>query len=146
MATREETKRMIEVMQAYVDGKEIEAASIGGNDWSEPYETPKWNFREMKYRIADPYAELKAAAKDLMKQIRVKDNNTGWCRWWDAPTYPWAFCAPPENYEIRDKPKTRKVKLLAGFTGTKLEWASSGAFHPSWKRVPKEDKEVEIEE
>lgn len=82
------------------------------------------------YRIlkeADPYAELKAAAKDPTKQIRRIGH-----KWCDSGE--WFFSDGPENYEIRNKPK--KIKFLA--------W-----FHPSdgalfWR--PEEVKEVEVED
>ena len=46
----------------------------------------------------DPYAELREAAKDPTKQIRLIGGN-----WRDNNQ--WNFSCPVENYEIRDKPK-----------------------------------------
>lgn len=89
----------------------------------------------------DPYAELKKAAADPTKQIRCcKD------KWVDSPTN-WGFTFGPDCYEIRDKPKTKKVKLLAWFGDGQLILGQNGiATLPHWKRVPSEDKEVEVEE
>ena len=53
-------------------------------------------------RPADPYAALKAAAKDPTKQIRVWEGNI-WCGWRNNDRF-WAFDCPLEDYEIRDKP------------------------------------------
>jgi hypothetical protein len=57
---------------------------------------------------ADPYAELKAADKDPTKEIRCICCGSG--EWYssDSP-YPWKWSFPPEAYEIRDKPNSKKV-------------------------------------
>jgi ribosome recycling factor len=48
---REETKELIKVMQAYVDGEKIEIQSGGTNsDWKECAH-PNWNFAIARYRI-----------------------------------------------------------------------------------------------
>ena len=47
------------------------------------------------------------------------------------------------------KPKTRKVKLLGWYNtdARRLEWLASGVTpYIAYKRVPSEDKEIEIEE
>jgi hypothetical protein len=54
---------------------------------------------------ADPYAELKAAARDPTKQVRLRGSEI----WVEGDFY--VFDEPPENYEIRNKPQ--KIKLLA---------------------------------
>ena len=46
---REETKKAIEVMQAYADGAEIEVCG-GMNEWT-PAITPTWKWLGKKYRI-----------------------------------------------------------------------------------------------
>lgn len=51
---KEQTIETIKVMQAYVDGKEIECdGGSCGEDWFlfSAYEEPAWNFPECKYRI-----------------------------------------------------------------------------------------------
>jgi len=101
---------------------------------------------------ADPYAELKAAAKDPTKQIRHlgynSDGEQAWSDWVShKDTSIWSWKLPINNYEIRDKPKTKKVKLLAWITdsGTFFR-AIDGTYVSSvWKRVPSEDKEIEVE-
>ncbi len=108
MATREETKRMIEVMQAYVDGKEIELSKCSVN------ENPYWNWDNSPntYVVVDPYAELKAAAKDPTKEVRCIAPTCGNSSWQHTSEWTWNYL--PDQYEIRDKPKPmKKVKLLA---------------------------------
>ena len=87
----------------------------------------------------DPYRELKAASEDPTKQIRCKSVGH-----WAETNSSWAH--PPEEYEIRDKPKaTKKVKLLAWLTSLGLAWMLEDCkVHASWIRVPSEDKEVEV--
>lgn len=48
----ERTKRMIEVMQAYVDGEEIEFKSNSIGVWKKT-KNPGWYWNEWNYRIAD---------------------------------------------------------------------------------------------
>ena len=45
------TKEMIEVMQAYVDGKEIEFKPIGGDIDVWITDVPMWNWNSCKYRV-----------------------------------------------------------------------------------------------
>ena len=50
----EETKKAIEVMQAYVDGKEIQDKSIGDYayaDWLTLQTEPTWDFSSVEYRV-----------------------------------------------------------------------------------------------
>jgi hypothetical protein len=47
---KEATKRMIEVMQAYMEGKPIEASYDGGS--FRQLDQPSWNWMMSKYRIA----------------------------------------------------------------------------------------------
>ena len=48
--TREETKKAIELMQAYVDGAEIENKYIETNRWIKCL-YPSWNWDQVDYRI-----------------------------------------------------------------------------------------------
>lgn len=104
-------------------------------------------YRIIKEAEADPYAELKAAVKDPTKEVRClhEDSNKEWLC--NRPEY-FAWSHPPEYYEIRDKPK--KIKLLAyyhPFQG-ELTWrheSSDVLRHAHWKRIPSEDKEIEVE-
>lgn len=52
--TKEETKKCIEVMQAYVDGKEVEYEVPGDNDGVfVNTECPNWCWEECNYRIKE---------------------------------------------------------------------------------------------
>jgi len=91
-----------ELIKAWADGAEIECLATSGT-WTY-VSNPAWH-KDISYRIKDPYAALKAAAKDPTKQIRVVDEE------WPVDGEPtWSWCYPPEDYEIRDKPKA-KVKM-----------------------------------
>ena len=48
---REETKAAIEVMQAYVDGAEIEFANIGEDEWAKKTLHMMWDWVHYRYRI-----------------------------------------------------------------------------------------------
>ena len=51
---RDETKKCIEIMQAYVDGKTIESRRNSAVQWNHidgKHATPSWNFVEAEYRI-----------------------------------------------------------------------------------------------
>jgi hypothetical protein len=75
--------------------------SIGKSAHDTPY--PYWR-NSLQQRPVDPYAELKAAAQDPTKQIRVKYGDG----WRDAG-YEWSWLSPPERYEIRDKPVVKTM-------------------------------------
>ena len=47
--SKSEAKEFIEIMQAYVDGKEIEYRAKNG-EWF-VIENPAWNFNEVEYRV-----------------------------------------------------------------------------------------------
>lgn len=141
-------KEQIKVMQHFADGGKVKVR-YGATGWKQVF-NPKWDWATFDYRIAeeaDPYAELKAAAADPTKQIRYKVNGV-WMEWLDMTLLrEWSWCYPPEDYEIRDKPKSlRKVKLLAWFSGSVLGWWTGDKDMTGWKRVPTEDKEIEVED
>ena len=50
--TKEETKKAIEVMQAYVDGKQIQFKGFANNDypWND-IDDPTWDLGELAYRV-----------------------------------------------------------------------------------------------
>jgi hypothetical protein len=138
-------KEIVEVMQHYDNGGEIEYRfSNPPGPWN-PSTKPTWDWFTLDYRIkkVDPHAELKEAVVDPTKQVRIKGKG----EWMDAGC-DWAWKYPPENYEIRDKPKpVKKVKLQACFDGLYLFWREENAPPPShWKRVPMQDKVIEVEE
>ncbi len=135
--------RHADLIHAWADGAEIEWLGAGGN-WHRVL-MPSWDVDE-DYRIkqtVDPYAELKAAAADPTKQIKLKVHED----WYDSNEGFWAWERPPEDYEIRDKPKPKKqVKLLAWFDGTRLLLRTEDCNYLSCQRVPSEDKVIEVEE
>ena len=68
---REETKEAIKVMQAFVDGKEIESRAIDTQDWK-ICEHPQWDFWGNNYRIKKeptyrPYANAEEFFADVLK-------------------------------------------------------------------------------
>lgn len=139
-------QEQIAVMQHFANGGKVEAQDIGGY-WGTVC-TPYWDWDNFDYRIkveVDPYAELKAAAKDPTKQIKTK-----YCHGWSDAGRNWSWDLMPEEYEIRDKPKPRKkVKLLAWFTGDSIAWleeCKQPISYWCWKRVPSEDKIIEVED
>ena len=54
MSSIEDTKRQIEVMQAYVDGKSIQFKSYYQVEWSALPVVFKWDWIDYDYRIAPP--------------------------------------------------------------------------------------------
>lgn len=104
-------------------------------------------YRIVEEAKADPYAELKAAAKDPNKEIAIRGHEV--TLGWHSGKY-WKFDRPVEDYVVRDKPK--KMKLLAWVEDNgNLTWRREGyVYGPHWgsvwKRAPAEDKEIEVEE
>lgn len=95
-----------------------------------------------KEKIPDPYTELKAAYAEG-KTIQLSTGYGGWHDFGFAPTW----TAPVEDYRI--KPKTKYVKILCWYCTPhkQLIWLEENFGVPeSWKRVPKEDKIIEVEE
>ena len=135
-------REQIAVMQHFADGGKVEMQYADGT-WK-LNESPQWEWGSINYRIAevDTYAELKKAAADPTKQIQC--GGTGW---YDCGEYKWLWNVLPEDYEIRDKPKPmKKVKLLAWFDGNALFWRTEKFMCEANKRVPSEDKEIEVED
>lgn len=142
-------KEQIAVMQHFADGGEVECTRSNNSSWVKAY-NPSWDWINFDYRISepvDPYAELKAAAKDPTKQIRcypfAEDNSD-----WEDNDISWYWSYTPDKYQIRDKPKpVKKVKFLAYVISGSLIWVHSDTKTSfDWKRVPSEDKEVELQE
>lgn len=78
MATREETKKMIEVMQAFVDGKEIEELCEYGK-WISTDGKPKWDWQRVNYRVK--VHEPKFKVGDYVRILNgreIKDYRHGW--------------------------------------------------------------------
>lgn len=115
-------EQQIAVMQHFADGGEVEQKYVYGQGWAEF--TGRFDWMCFDYRIkepVDPYAELKAAAKDPTKQIRFKNYH------WKDAGYPWDFDGGIDNYKIRNKPRT--VKLLAWFNGIRMDWSTDAQTH-----------------
>jgi hypothetical protein len=104
-------------------------------------------YRIVEEAKVDPYAELRAAAKDPNKEIAIRGHEV--TLGWHSGKY-WKFDRPVEDYVVRDKPK--KIKLLAWVEANgNLNWRKEGyEYGPCWtliwKRIPSEDKEIEVEE
>lgn len=135
-------QEIIKVMQHFANGGEVEK-HYGVDGWEVVF-NPVWNWSTQDYRIkqpVDPYAELKAAAKDPTKQIRLAPYGE-----WTDYGFMWDWSFPPERYEIRDKPKPmKKIKLLAWLVMGQLLLIEDGRTC-SGKRMPSQDIEGEIEE
>ena len=77
MATREETKKMIEVMQAFVDGKQIEY-DMYPDSWSDIGE-PSWDWATFCYRIKKKEPKFKVG--DYVRILdgrKIEDYRYGW--------------------------------------------------------------------
>ena len=143
------TKELIEIMQAYCDGAVIEYKQHMSSYWCVAT-TPTWAWDNIDFRVKDPYAELKVAAQDPTKQIRCLRDEMPM---WSSDAFGWDFIEKfpyrkPSDYEIRDKPKAMKqIKLQAWYDGGRLFWQSDEyKVSRSCKRVPAEDKTIEVEE
>ena len=138
----------VEVMNHFIAGGKVKFGFARDAYCERPCLHPTWDWVRFDYdKIEeDPYSELKKAAADPTKQIRHERHAGCGVDWQDAG-YEWKWCCAPHTYQIRDKPKPlRKVKLLAWFDGG-LFWHAKGMpTHKSWKRVPSEDKEIDVEE
>ena len=81
--TKEQTKEAIRVMQAFLDGKEVEVKGmLTGSVWM-PAGAPCWNWQMMEYRIK-PAATFRPWTADelpLGAQVRKKSD----------PTYRWVM-------------------------------------------------------
>ena len=69
----EQTKEAIRVMQAFVDGKEVECTRLGYSDWR-PSGPPCWSWNTFDYRIK-PTAKLRPWTADevpLGAQVRSR--------------------------------------------------------------------------
>ena len=103
-------------------------------------------YRIIKEAEADPYAELKAAAKDPTKQIKYTFPD-GATNGWHDYNHDWSFHGLLSGYEVRDKPKKLKLSAYIDEVSGELLWRLEGYKLSSyWKRVPSEDKEIEVEE
>lgn len=79
--TREETKKCIEIMQAYVDGKTVGCMRNDGNGnlYFSESESPAWNWFHSNYVIKPQSMKVTEEEKILLKMIgkvvKAKDSN-----------------------------------------------------------------------
>jgi hypothetical protein len=73
------TKEKIEVMQAFLDGKDVQRKdiqrklSLNGDGWSDFTDEPMWNWLEFNYRIKPEYRPYNKVSGDwLGRFIRTK--------------------------------------------------------------------------
>lgn len=103
-------------------------------------------YRIVEEAKVDPYAELKAAAKDPTKQIKYTFPDGASDGWHDYD-HDWSFQGLLSGYEIRNKPKKMKLLAYVDITGGDLLWRLEGyQMSEQRKRAPSEDKEIEVEE
>jgi hypothetical protein len=137
----------IEILQAAKRGEKIEYESLG--EWAQ-WTYGDFDFRSYQYRIADPYAELKAAAKDQTKQIRCISGDKKWYDG-DPDNDSWEWTYSPNEYEIRDKPKPKKVAKYLCWEDIELKylmWFNESAENETCGMIrrPAFDKECEVED
>lgn len=88
-------------------------------------------------------AKAKADGWEIDRYRINEDGVSGWRQWngigWSAT----------QSYRGRPRqPATKMIKMLCWFINGHLNWLQEGnhAAGPDWKRVPSEDKEIEVEE
>ena len=81
MATVEETKKMIKVMQAFINGSKIEFRyDIAGNEDWQTDDSPAWNWRRFDYRIKkEPSSKFRVG--DYVLVLNGKDIPKYACGW-----------------------------------------------------------------
>lgn len=82
-------QEMIDVIQAYADGKEIERRSTGNarpKDWT-PITTPAWNFASNDYRVKPPAAMWQYYFMNVNCTTQSEYDKNCKC-WWDEGTGP----------------------------------------------------------
>lgn len=91
---------IIEVLQAYKEGKEIEVCEIGTNNWMQ-IDYPGWNFDLKKYRVKKNPTNLEIANKLIKEAFGVEDffdttdcpiRNCNYCEDLKIPTKDCAEC------------------------------------------------------
>lgn len=70
---RSKTREYIEIMQAYIDDKPIQARRKGEDEWHtlKGHEIPLWNWEQCEYRIKEvkPRNSAKVKAQGLHKRM-----------------------------------------------------------------------------
>jgi hypothetical protein len=75
----EQTKEAIRVMQAFVDGKEVEAVSPAGK-W-ETAITPRWGWDDTQYRIKHTLSLRPWTADEVPLGVQVRKKSDPTSRW-----------------------------------------------------------------
>ncbi len=82
---KEDTKKAIEVMQAYVDGGEVELRSVHETtNWHAPYSpdgTPSWNLEFRAYRIKPKPREWEVLLDKNDWTMTIRQPGVGGRRW-----------------------------------------------------------------
>lgn len=74
MATREETKKMVEVMNAYIEGREIEVKRrVSPDEIYYHLIEPNWNWERCDYRIKEKEVRHKYKAGDYVLVLDGSD-------------------------------------------------------------------------
>lgn len=124
-----------ELIKAWADGAEIEY--LNAVECWVTARVPAWNV-ETEYRIKDPYRELREA-QAAGKVIQIL-NDKGWS---DCTPL---FNNPPERYRIKPEPTTTVITIQCWMDSQQqLHWTNAKPGKAQWKRVPSEDKTVEVE-
>jgi hypothetical protein len=101
------TAGKIAVMQAFERTGMVEQSPHYPNVKWETTKDPTWNWTYFQFRIADPYAELKAAvAAGKVIQTKTEDG-----KWVTTHNQTFAWCLPLDSYRI--KPEPQRVPLTA---------------------------------
>ena len=72
----EDTKRKIEVMQAYVEGKKIQVKACGASEWRDCILEPEWDWVSCEYRVKPeeqyrPYKDYHEMVDDFCERFGV---------------------------------------------------------------------------
>lgn len=125
MATREEIEHMIEVMQSYADGKEIEAQNkVKEGNWV-TCSTPVWDWNHYTYRIAEPKpipATMDWSQTNL--NYFAMDSDGVWWGYRNKPSVSdWAWCG---EY-------TSSINHFATFKPGNMPWDQSLICRPGFE-------------
>lgn len=63
------TKEKIEVMQAYLDGKQIQITNRGGKDWGAVVTNPVWDWQVFDYRIKPKEEPVRMTNRQLAEWV-----------------------------------------------------------------------------
>lgn len=114
----ERTKRMIEVMQAYVDGEEIEANSQSSGKWGKRSK-PFWNWADVEYRIVPPATQDSINWDHVAPEFKYMERRpTG-----EAYLY---TGHPEKSYTLRSVP----ASIFSSYRKGTVDWKDSLVIRP----------------